>query len=131
MTIYEALKTLGNYRYAEYFKWKHDIRFDQTLPKKSEEEFLESVDRKTMNGFLKWERSAQYKALLTLYFDTKITNDIEEIYKIVSDKAKQGDDKAVRLFLTLSKDIQSQRKNAEEVFKQVDDIEEDDGLELD
>lgn len=131
MNIYDALKSLKNQQRAEYFKWKHDIRFDQTLPIKTEKEFLRFIDRKTLNGFIRWERTGEYKALLTLYFDSKITNDLEQVYKIVSENAKKGEDKSVRLFLTLSKDIQSQTKNAEKVFKDAEREEETDDLEMD
>lgn len=117
MNLDEALKSLKNWRFAEYFKWKHEIRYDQRLEKKTEEEFLRAVERKTMNPFIAWERTAEYKKLLTLLLESKLADDMEEIYNIVTRDAKKGNDKAVRLFLTMQKDIQENAKMAKETFK--------------
>lgn len=133
MNIHEALKNT-EWRFAEYFKYKFpDLRYDQSKPLKSEEDFLRAVDRKSMNPFHKWERSQEYKNLLTLYLDTKIANDMQKVYEVVSSKAIEGDEKAVRLFLTLQKDIQSNAKLAAKTFEKVEDeeVQEDDDLVLD
>ena len=103
MNIYEALKQTENKKRV-YFEWKHDIRFIQGVPKKSEEDFLRMVGLKTLNGFIKWERSQEYKNLLLLLLDSKVANDFDLIYKNVSDKAKDGDEKFIRLFLSMQKD---------------------------
>lgn len=117
MDLDKALRQLKNWRFAEYFKWKHEIRYDQTLEKKTEEEFLKQVERKTMNPFIAWERTADYKKLLTLLLESKLADDMEEIYNIVTDNAKKGDDKAVRLFLQLQKEIIDNAKIAKETLK--------------
>ncbi|MGE6259210.1 hypothetical protein ACQKCU_15110 [Heyndrickxia sporothermodurans] len=134
MNIHEALKNTRP-KFAEYFKYKFpDLRFDQTKPLKNEEDFLKLVDRKSMNPFYRWEKTQEYKNLLTLYLDTKIADDLEKIYSVVSSKAIDGDEKAVRLFLTLQKDIQSSAKLAAETFEKViddEDEQEDDDLVLD
>lgn len=132
MNIYEALKqTEGKKRL--YFEWKHDIRFDQTIPTKTEEEFLRMVGAKTLNGFIKWEKSQQYKNLLLLLLESKVANDFDIIYKVVSDKAKDGDEKSIRLFLSMQKDIQSNAKLAAKTFDSIvdEEKEEDNGLVLD
>jgi len=110
MNIYDKLKSMTDFRKPEYFKWKHNIRYDQTLPKKTESEFLKAVDRKTMNGFLVWEKSSEYKQLLAMYLDSCIANDLDVIYKKVVEKAKEGDANSVKLFLQLSKEINSVAK---------------------
>lgn len=133
MNIYEALEHVPKLK-AEYFKWKHDIRFDRRNPKKTDEEFLKSVDKKTLNSFVKWEKSSDYKQLLAIYLDSCIANDMDEIYKIVSEQAKTGDAASVKLFLQLQKDISGNAKNAISIFEKNDEEseveEEDDGLEL-
>ncbi|QNG59430.1 hypothetical protein H4O14_16760 [Bacillus sp. PAMC26568] len=130
MNIYEALKQVS-WKKQEYFKWKHDIRYDRTVNQKSEEEFLKSVDLKTLNSFIAWEKSSEYKQLLTLHLDSCIANDLDEIYKKVAEVAKTGDPQSVKLFLQLQKDINSYAKLAEKAFsKKEDEIEEDDDLEL-
>lgn len=131
MNIYDALKQT-DYRFREYFKYLHpDLRFDQTKPLKTEEEFLRSVNRKSMAPFHRWEKSAEYKNLLILYLDYKVNDDYEQIYKIVTEKAKQGDEKAIKLFLTLQKDIQSMAKSIKNSFiVEKQNEEDDDGLDL-
>lgn len=131
MNIYEALQNVS-YKKQEYFKWKHDIRFNQTSPRKTEEEFLKTVELKTFNSFHKWERTQEYKNLLLLLLESKVANDFDNIYKIVTDKAKEGDEKSIRLFLSMQKDIQSNAKLAAKTFEMVeDDEQEDDDLVLD
>jgi len=131
MNLYEALDQLTNEKKL-YFSWKHDIRFKRDIPKKSEQEFMKEVNRKSLDGFIKWERTAEYKNLLMLLLDSKIASDFEDIYKVVSDKAKTGDEKSIRLFLTLQKDIQSNAKLAAKTFASVEEeVEEDDDLVLD
>ena len=128
MNIYEGLKQV-EYKKRLYFEWKHDIRFDQTLPQKTEEEFLRMVGAKTLNGFIKWERSQEYKNLLLLLLESKVANDFDLIYKNVSDKAKDGDEKFIRLFLSMQKDIQQNAKLAAKTFTVVeDDSEQDDDV---
>ncbi|MBB6445622.1 hypothetical protein [Bacillus benzoevorans] len=130
MNIHEALRNVTQKK-QEYFKWKHDIRFNISEPRKSEEEFLQSVDLKTLNTFHRWERSQEYKSLLMLLLESKVANDFEDIYKIVTDKAKDGDEKSIRLFLSMQKDIQSNAKLAAKTFEKVEEIDDMDDLVLD
>ena len=131
LNIYEALKNVPNKK-AEYFKWKFDIRYNRDLPKKTEEEFLRNIQRKSLNPFIKWEKSSEYKQLLAIYLDSQIANDLDEIYKVVSKKAKQGDEKSIKLFLQLQKEIQQHAKNAEKAFvvEDVEEQEDDDDLKV-
>lgn len=132
MNIYEALNKI-DFRFKEYFKYKHpDLRFDHSKPLKSEEDLLRLTARKTMSGFYRWEKSSEYKHLLMLYLDYKIAQDYEQIYEIVSEKAKQGDDKSIRIFLSLQKDISQNSKSAAKLLNSddIDDYEEENGLDL-
>lgn len=134
MNIYEALKSVDEKK-AEYFKYLHpELRFDHSKPLKSEEDFLRLVDRKSMAAFHRWEKSHEYKHLIILYLDYKVNQDYEKIYNIVSETALKGDEKSIRLFITLQKDIQQNAKLASKTFTVVEDEEEtedDDGLVLD
>ncbi|MBB2482971.1 hypothetical protein H5P36_22680 [Bacillus sp. APMAM] len=131
MNIYEALQNVS-YKKQEYFKWKHDIRFNQSIPRKSEEEFLKVVDLKSLNTFHRWERTQEYKNLLLLLLESKVANDFDDIYKKVVEQAKTGDPQSVKLFLQLQKDIQSNAKLAAQTFTSVEDEDEqeDDDLDL-
>lgn len=84
-----------------------------------------------MNPFLNWEKTQEYKNLLMLYLDTKIADDFQEVYSIVSDKAKQGDEKSIKLFLQLQKEVSSMAKLSAKTFESIEDEAEDDELELD
>lgn len=131
MNIYDALKHVP-WKKAEYFKWKHNIRYDQSLPKKTEQEFLRLVGLKSLNSFLAWEKSSQYKRLLSIYLNGLIANDLDEIYKKVAEKAKTGDPNSVKLFLQLQKNIGDFAKIAEKALikDEEEEMEQDDGLEL-
>lgn len=132
MNIHEALKSVQWDR-AEYFKYKFpSVRFDQTKDTKSEEEFLKVVGKKTMNPYLRWEKSEEYKALVSLMLQGKTADDLQEIYEVVTKNAKQGDDKAVKLFLQLTKEIDSYTKLALKSINTSEvDVNEDDELILD
>lgn len=129
MNIYDALEQVKNWKRRDYFKWKHDIRYDQTKPKKSEEDFKRYVNVKTLNSFLEWEKSPEYHSLCLLLLQSKLANDLMDTYQIVSEKARSGDEKSVKLFLQLSKEISAGAKAAY-ANVQHEQEEEDDDLEL-
>jgi hypothetical protein len=123
MNIYEALKKLP-LRKREYFKWKFNLRYDQRLPKKSPEEFLKYLELKTFNSLLEWEKTEEYRNLLAIYLNTRFDHDLEEIYSSLSDKAKQGDEKSIRLLLQLGKEIKQYAKEAKmQMMSKTDDDE--------
>lgn len=132
-TIFEALKQI-DWQKAEYFRYKFpDLRYYQDRPIKTQEDFLKTVSRKSMNPFLKWEKTDEYKSLLMLYLSTKISDDFLDIYNITIDNAKKGDEKAIKIFLQLQKEIQQNAKAAGKLFEKVDVEEEseDDDIDLD
>ncbi|MFB7304646.1 hypothetical protein [Heyndrickxia sporothermodurans] len=122
MTLKEALKKVTKENRA-YFHYKFpDTRFDQTIQPKSEQDFLASVGRKTMNGFKDWEKSPEYANLVALYLQSKMINDIHQMYEAVRAKAVEGDDKAIGTFLKLNKEINIMVKG----FSEINNVEEDD-----
>lgn len=128
MNIYEALKNVPDKKRL-YFIWKHNINWDQTKPPKTEAEFLHTVGNKTMNGFLAWEKTEDYRRLMAIYLNTRFDNDLEQIYDSLSKKAREGDEKSIKLLLQLGKDIKSYAKDAERELEAEDEAE-DDGLEF-
>ncbi|WP_366162643.1 hypothetical protein ABXS71_06200 [Bacillus infantis] len=131
MNIYQALDQLPNEKKL-YFSWKHDIRFRRDIPKKSEEEFLREVSRKTLDGFIKWERTEEYAYLIHLLLHSRTANDLLVSYDQVAEKARKGDEKAVKMLLDMSKQIKDYAKLAAKSFESVEDEaeEEEDDLEL-
>lgn len=125
MNIYEALQSVS-YKKRQYFLWKHDINWDRRKPPKSEVDFMRSVGAKTMNGFIAFEKTEDYRRLMAIYLNTRFDNDLAQIYDSLSEKAKDGDEKSVKLLLQLGKDIKQYAKEAAREFSAVDDQEEDD-----
>ena len=129
MNISEALKKVGWDR-AEYFKYKFpEVKFDKSVPQKTEEEFLRSVSKKTMNPFYSREKTAEYKALVSIMLQSRVADDLQDIYGAVSENARTGDDRAVKLFLQLTKEIDNLAKSAQAVVdSEKEDEDEDDDL---
>ena len=126
MTLKEALKKVTKEN-RMYFNYKFpDTRFNQTIQPKSEEEFLISVGRKTMNGFTNWEKTPEYANLVALYLQSLMIDDIRLMYDAVRAKAVGGDDKSIGTFLKLYKEINSIVKGFETISNE--DGEDDDGL---
>ncbi|MEK4949101.1 hypothetical protein NST12_01765 [Bacillus sp. FSL W8-1127] len=125
MNIYEALKQI-NWKKREYFKYKFpDLRWDKSIPPKTKEDFLRYVGNKTINSFERWEKTQEFKNLVMLYLETKVADDFKEIYSIVVDKSKKGDEKAIKLFLQLQKEVQQNAKMAAKTFEMVEDEQEE------
>ncbi|HDX9572442.1 TPA: hypothetical protein ACGXNJ_000514 [Bacillus cereus] len=128
MTLKEALQKVTKEN-RMYFNYKFpNTRFNQTIQPKNEEEFLISVGRKTMNGFINWEKTPEYANLVALYLQSKMIDDIYKIYDVVRVKALKGDDKSITTLLKLNKDINTIVKVGRELVEE--EIEEDDGLSL-
>jgi hypothetical protein len=127
MNIHEALRKI-DWRKATYFRWKHQIKngANEHILKMDEDELLRYTQRKHIDFFKKWEDSQEYQELLMLYLSGKINKDFEEIYSIVTEKAKQGDEKSVRLFLQMQKDIMSYGKALNRTKAKQEQVEEDD-----
>ncbi|BCC07186.1 TPA: hypothetical protein QC153_004225 [Bacillus cereus] len=129
MNLREALAQV-TYENRMYFQYKFpEARYRQSMIAKTEEEFLQNVSRKTLDPFLAWEKTAEYANLVALYLQSKMINDIHEIYIIVREKALKGDDKAVKLLLTLNKEVNTIVKAGQTITK-TDEAVEDDGLVL-
>lgn len=127
MDIYEALKTVS-WKKRMYFIWKHDLQWDQDAEKHTEESLIKVLRVKSLNEYIKWERSGQYLQLLNLFLETKFANDLEQIYSSTQQKAIDGDEKAIKLLLDIQKQItafnkENNKKPKEEASSVYDDLE--------
>lgn len=127
MNIYEALRSVPDKKRL-YFQWKFNLNFDQTKHPKNETEFLKMVGSKTKNGYIAWEKSEEYRNLVAILLNTRFDTDLEEIYDSLSVKAKEGDEKSIKLLLQIGKEIKGFAKEAVRQLNQEDDDE--DELEL-
>lgn len=104
MDIYLEMKKL-TWKKQMYFKWKHDLEYDQSKPKKSEDDLKRILKVQSLNEYVKWEKSEEYLRLVNLVLQTNFANDLNEIYKTTAEKAKSGDEKAIKMLLDLQKSI--------------------------
>lgn len=130
MTINEALQRLP-YKKAEYFRFRFpDCRFfdGEQITK---EQFLKRVGLKTLATFERWERTAEWKSLIALYLESQFANNLLTIFQVVKNKALEGEDKSVKLYLQLGKEIEQLAKAAPAMLakrkgKQEEEEDEDD-----
>lgn len=109
-----------------YFCWTNKIDNIQTkFSKMSKEEFMQRyakyITKKGMELFKSWENTEEYLNLYNLMLQQQSNKDLYKIYKVVRDKALKGDDKAVKTFLLLKKEI-----NKSNVQQEKSDITESD-----
>ena len=127
--IHKALEKV-DWRKRAYFMRKFQIKTPKNahILTMSDEEFLKWADRRTMTVFHNWEQTDEYWELYMLYMKGKMQRDLETVYDVVSDRAKQGDEKAVRLFLQLHKDMTQLQKamNRTQTKQEVQEEDEDD-----
>lgn len=129
MTINEALQQIP-WKKAEYFRYRFpDCRFFDS-EQITEEQFLNRVGLKTLATFERWERTAEWKSLVALYLESQFANNLLTIFQVVKNRALEGEDKAVKLYLQLGKEIEQLAKAAPSMLakkkgKEQDDDEDD------
>ncbi|NNV01653.1 hypothetical protein [Brevibacillus sp. MCWH] len=129
MSIYDVIAKLP-FSKQQYIKYRFNLWYD-TEKTMTEEEFLKTVNKKTMNSFHKWEKTDEFKHIASLVLATKTAHDLIDVYEVVRKKALDGDEKAVKLLLTLQKEIEQHKQQALRAFGDiVEDDEEDVDLEL-
>jgi hypothetical protein len=117
-----------NDRQRKYFRWKFNIPFGgRPMNQNTIEEICKYLGVKNPQYFADWEKTDEYLILVNIYLNTKTANDLLDIYTAISEKAKQGNDKAIDTLLKLQKEIQANIRQAKRKEKEVAD---DDGLEL-
>lgn len=108
MNIYDALNTVS-WKKKEYFLWKFNLSVLRTIPL-TEEEICKKIQSKSLSYMKKWEKTPEYLSLVNLYIESQSGKDLEDIYKIVRDKALQGDEKSIKLLLDMQKQAQAFNK---------------------
>lgn len=92
-----------------YFCWKNKIDNSQTkFSEMTKENFMEryhfSEYMMDMYSTI-WEDADEYNVIYGLLMELRSKRDLYKIYNVVKDKALKGDDKAVKTFLLLKKEI--------------------------
>lgn len=127
--IHKALEKV-DWRKRAYFMRKFQIRTAKNahILAMSDEEFLKWADRRSFTVFENWEQTDEYFELYMLYMKGKMQRDLETVYDVVSEKAKQGDEKTVKLFLQMYKDMNQLQKamNRTQTKQEVQEEDDDD-----
>lgn len=106
MELKEALKQLP-YKKQFYFRWKNN--YNMRNPK-TEEEALKQLAVKDLYVFEQWESSSEYQLLMNMLIQSRIGQDLQVIYESTSEKAKQGDEKAIKVLFEIQKQIAAMNK---------------------
>ena len=127
-------KNTTNYPKYAYFMWKNKLaNSNRDFSKFTEQDIIDKYCKGSMikYGNLKqWENTEEYAELMNLLLLERSNKDFVEIYNVVSEEAKKGNDKAIKTFLTLKQELEKQYKakkksNKQEIEEQ-EEIEEDD-----
>ena len=123
-------KNTTNYPKYAYFMWRNKLaNANRDFSEFTEQDIIEKYCKGSLKkyGNLKqWENTEEYEELMNLLLLEKSNKDFVEIYNAVSEKAKQGDDKAVKTFLALQNEIRKSVKNKKSNKAEQEEIEDDD-----
>jgi len=128
-------KNTTNYPKYAYFMWKNGLsNSNRNFSEFTEQDIIEKYCKGSMKkyGNLKqWENTEEYAELMNLLILERSNKDFVEIYNAVSEKAKQGDDKAIKTFLVLQNELKkSVKTKTKKVNKEEEEEQEDDDLVL-
>ncbi|UNT53518.1 hypothetical protein [Lysinibacillus capsici] len=107
MDIYSALDKI-TWKKKEYFLYKHDLFVLKEKP--SEEDFCKSIQVKSLAYMKKWEKTEEYRQLVSILIESRIAEDLEQIYYSLRVKAHDGDEKAIKMLLELQKTAKEYQK---------------------
>lgn len=127
----ELNKRTKQYHKIQYFCWRNglDTRFCKysTLTEEELRKKFKPVDEH-WDFLVKWEKSLEYSEWYALYLQYKAKQDFIQIYEAVREKALQGDEKAIKLFLQLQKELKKlnkAKKSDDDDVPIMDDIDDD------
>jgi len=123
-------KNTTNYPKYAYFMWKNKLaNSNRDFSEFTEQGIIDKYCKGSMKkyGNLKqWENTEEYAELMNLLLLERSNKDFVEIYNAISKKAKEGDERAVKTFLTLQNEIRKSVKNKKSNKAEQEEIEEDD-----
>lgn len=129
----------SNKKKRHYFMWRNGLVNNfMDYSGITQDEFINKYCEGSKDSFRYlqlWEQSDEYNNLMQILLKQRMQTDFVEIYNAVRDKALKGDDKAVKTFLSLQKEVKANVKEIDKI--KVDkntetepETEEDDGLML-
>ncbi|MEU2589656.1 hypothetical protein ACI2JA_19840 [Alkalihalobacillus sp. NPDC078783] len=116
MDIKSLLGKLSDQK-ASWFKYRNNCYYYEEKRPQSDEEFLNRVaTSKTLSGLKEWERTEEYQKLLAIYTESQMVSDLKDVYDTLLEKAKEGDDKAVKSLLQVSHKIKEYSVDAKKAY---------------
>lgn len=114
-----------------YVKYRFNLWFDRNKVM-DEATFLKRVGLKTMDSFLRWEKSEEFLHITTLVLQSRQSNDLLEMYEKVKKniEGENPDKKDLEFMMKLMDKINQNAKSASEYFNASHDKGEYDELEL-
>jgi hypothetical protein len=117
ITIYDVLRSLSAKR-KEYVKWRFGLwRPADKIRPSTEEELMKKIDVKSLEFYREWEKSPEFKHILSLVLQMRQAEDLEQIYEKVKERVTNDPQpKDVELMLKLQKEISEHHKQAQAYF---------------
>lgn len=115
MSIYDALAKLPqkrrvwfNYLFPEFYSKEKKLTI---------EDAIRQTGIHSAFPILRWKQSDEFNALCALALAAREADDLLQIYNAVKAKAVKGDEKSVKLMLTLQHEIELHKKSAIALFQ--------------
>ncbi len=125
-------KNTTNYPKYAYFMWRNGLsNSNRDFSEFTEQDIIEKYCKGSLikyGNLRQWESTEEYAKLMNLLLLERSNKDFIEIYNVVAEKAKQGDDKAVKTFLSLQNELKKSVKTKKSNKAEQEEIEEDDDL---
>mgnify|MGYP000958285995 CR=1 FL=1 len=129
----QKLRNLRPDTKRKYVMWKFGLTNLRTdYSKFTEDEFIFKLlkgDKKRYKKLQRWEYSEEFKVVAEMITPMQMTDDFNQIYQNVREKALTGDEKSIKTFLMLQKEkekrIQEKKQEEEMKMEQAEDDEED------
>lgn len=117
ITIYDILRSLTEKR-RNYVKWRFGLwrPADKYRPV-TEEDLMKKIKVKSLETYREWEKSPEFKHILSLVLQMRQAEDLEQIYIKVKERVTNDPQpKDVELMLKLQKEISDHHKQAQDYF---------------
>lgn len=114
--IYDVLRSLTSRRKL-YVKWRFNLWRALDIVPANEAELIERMKVKSLQPYRDWERSEEFKHILSLVLQANQAKDLEQIYNKVKERVNnEPNAKDVELMLKLQKEINELTKEAQNYY---------------
>ncbi len=130
MKLLQEIYKLTSHRRRIYFLWRNKLSNNKTdYGEWSREDIINKFFQGSEEAFKRmelWEKSDEYARLMYILTKERMNSDFFDIYDSIVDKAKAGDEKSIKTFLILQKEVKSNLKELNSKPQEI--LDEDDNL---